>query len=96
MKKNDYDQELLDLYIELEYPEQEYGPITEEDRQIIADSIGFNKFCINIYWNALIEEIAMFPVIRWIGNLKPSIRIFLLVIVSAACIGLCILDGLRL
>lgn len=91
MKKTNYDQELMDRYIELNFPEQEYGPMTEKDRQIIADSLGFQSYCLNVAWNEFVDAVATtFPIYRLVT--KKSFRITLM-LVGIALIIVLIIEG---
>ena len=47
MDKKGYNKELMEQYIELTYPLDLQGTVTEEDKMIIADTLGFAFYCLD-------------------------------------------------
>lgn len=72
MKEVKYDKELMDQYIEQKWYDATCEPITEEDRQIIAESLDFNAFCLNIRWNEFKKAVSQMPIIRRIAKFKKE------------------------
>ena len=57
MKISDYDNELMDQYIEKAFPEFDKQVFSERDRKLIADSLGFNIYCLNVAWNEFVDSL---------------------------------------
>lgn len=58
MKKADYDQELMDQYIDQKCYELSCEPITEEERKMIADTLDFNAYCLYVAWKEFVNALA--------------------------------------
>lgn len=57
MDKKGYNKELMEQYIELTFPLDLQGTVTEEDKIIIAESIGFAFYCSDVEFTQFKKEI---------------------------------------
>lgn len=57
MKEIEYDEELMDQYIEKAFPEFDKQVFNEKDKKLIADSLGFNVYCLNVAWNEFVDSL---------------------------------------
>lgn len=71
-KKKEYDKELMNQYIELTYPLGLQGTVTEEEKAIIADTLGFGLYCIDMEVEQLKKEIrkSLEPIRKKLGAWK--------------------------
>ena len=92
MKKTNYDQELMDQYIAFQCYDLSCEPISEEDRLIIADSLDFQVYCINVAWNEFLNEIKKFRLYQMINRLasKKKAATIVKIIWVALIIAMCI------
>ena len=77
MKEIKYDKELMDNYIALKCYDLSCEPISEEDRLIIADSLDFQAYCLNVAWNEFLNEIKKSRVcqmINWLASKKKATK----------------------
>lgn len=92
MEKANYDQELMDHYIALKCFDLSCEPISEEERLIIADSLDFQVYCLNVAWNEFLNEIKKSRVcqmINWLASKKKArtiVKIIWVALIVAICI----------
>lgn len=96
MKKTDYNQELMNRYIEENFSGANGEEVSEEFRQLLANSNSFHYYCLNVYQQELINEIAtsfhIYELGEWFAERRLLTKI-IIIIGLAICIGLCIWDG---
>lgn len=86
MKKNNYNQELMDQYIELHFSDSSCQPITEEERELIADTLEFNSYCLSVAWDEFIDETAkvfhLYEIGEWFNERPLRLNIFAIVSIA--------------
>lgn len=79
MKEIEYDKELMDQYIAQKWFDATCEPITEKDREILAESLDFNVYCLSVRWHEFMDALSKAFPIRLISKMYLVILVCLIV-----------------
>lgn len=79
MKEIEYDEKLMDQYIAQKWFDLSCEPITEKDKQIIAESLDFNVYCLSVRWHEFVDALSKSFVIRFLAKMYLVVLVCLFV-----------------